>query len=63
MVHAGFGMKASTAHSNKLSLHNKSLKMAHSLMFLSNSDLILHGFDGRLSLPSLSTGQALRACI
>lgn len=63
MVHAGFSMKASVARSNKLSLHNISLKMAHSLMFCSNSDSILQSFEGRLSLPSPSVGQALKVCI
>lgn len=63
MVHAGFSMKASVAPSNKLNSHTISLKMAHSLMFFSNSDSILQSFEGRLSLPSLSIGQALKVCI
>lgn len=32
-------------------------------MFFSNSDFILQGSAGRLLLPSLSIGQALRVCI
>lgn len=32
-------------------------------MFFSNSDFILQSFEGRLSLPSLSIGQALKVCI
>lgn len=54
MAHAGFNMKASIAHSHKLSLHNISWKMAHYLMFSSNSDFILQSFEGRLSLPYCS---------
>ena len=63
MVHAGFSMKASVARSNKLSLHNISFKMAHSLMFFSNSDSILQSSEARLSLPLLFIGQALKVCI
>lgn len=45
MAHSGFSRKTSLAHNNKLSLRNISCKMAHYLMFFSNSDFILQSLE------------------